>query len=166
MPKQEKMEYIIQKSVELGVKKIVPLRLSRCIVKLDSKTESKKIERWNKIAEAAAKQSYRDIIPSVEAVSDISSIIQKASEYDLILVAYEQEKENTLKMELKKIKETMNGNVKIGIIVGPEGGLEDFEVQKLHNSGIRSITLGKRIMRTETVALNVISISMYELEEY
>lgn len=168
LPKQEKMEYIIQKSVELGVKEIVPVKLNRCVVKIDSKSEPKKIDRWNKISEAAAKQSNRDYIPKVTAIACIKDIIEKVDDYDIILLAYEQERENKLKCELKKLKtlKTEGQKIKIGIVIGPEGGIADEEKKQLNDGGIKNITLGKRILRTETVALNVISVSMYELEEY
>lgn len=162
LPKADKMEYIIQKSVELGVYDITPVEMKRCIVKLNEKDKEKKIQRWQKIAEVAAKQCKRDIIPKINNITNVKLICNIIQNYDIILVAYEKEKERTLKSELKKIKEYNQKN--IGIIIGPEGGLEEDDVKLLEESGAKVITLGNRILRTETVALNVLSNIMYELE--
>lgn len=162
LPKADKMEYIIQKSVELGVYDITPVEMKRCIVKLNEKDKEKKIQRWQKIAEVAAKQCKRDIIPKINNITNVKLICNIIQNYDIILVAYEKEKERTLKSELKKIKEYNQKN--IGIIIGPEGGLDEDDVKLLEESGAKVITLGNRILRTETVALNVLSNIMYELE--
>lgn len=162
LPKKDKMEYIIQKSVELGAYDITPVEMKRCIVKLNEKDKEKKIQRWQKIAEVAAKQCKRDIIPKINNITNVKLICNIIQNYDIILVAYEKEKERTLKSELKKIKEYNQKN--IGIIIGPEGGLDEDDVKLLEESGAKVITLGNRILRTETVALNVLSNIMYELE--
>lgn len=166
LPKADKMEYIIQKSVELGVSNITPVEMKRCVVKLDGKDKIKKIERWQKISEVAAKQCGRDKIPQINNVINIQNICNLISEYDILLVAYENEKENTLKEQIEKLKKQNNSEskIKIGIVIGPEGGLEENDVNKLKENGAQIITLGKRILRTETVALNVLSVIMYELE--
>ena len=160
------MEYIIQKSVELGVYDITPVEMKRCVVKLNEKDKSKKIERWQKISEVAAKQCGRDIIPQINNIINIKNICNLIQEYDMVLVAYENEEKNTLKEQLENIKKQNNSKskVKIGIIIGPEGGLEEKDVETLKENGAKVITLGRRILRTETVALNVLSIIMYELE--
>ena len=168
LPKADKMEYIIQKSVELGAYDITPVEMKRCVVKLDEKTKNKKIARWQKISEVAAKQCGRDIIPQINNIINIKNICNLIQEYDMVLVAYENEENNSLKNELNQIKNTIlnnqNQEFKIGIVIGPEGGLEKQDVENLERSGAKIITLGKRILRTETVALNVLSIIMYELE--
>ena len=165
LPKADKMELIIQKSVELGANAIIPVDMKRCVVKLDSKSEEKKIERWQKISESAAKQCGRNNIPEVKHLVNIKDICNLIKDYDVMIVAYENEKENTLKQELIKIKQENNfNNLKIGIVIGPEGGLEENDVKLLKESGAKIITLGSRILRTETVALNMLSIIMYELE--
>lgn len=168
LPKSDKMEYIIQKSVEIGCFDITPVEMKRCVVKLDEKDKIKKIERWQKISEVAAKQSGRDIIPKINPIINIDKICEIIKQYDLLIVAYEEEKENKLKNELIKVKENLknsdNQNIKIGIVIGPEGGLEKNDVDKLKENGAKIVSLGKRILRTETVALNVLSIIMYELE--
>ena len=150
LPKSDKMELIIQKSVELGADEITPVEMKRSVVKIDEKSKQKKIERWQKISEVAAKQSGRDIVPKINNVVNI------------VLLAYENEKDNTLKSELTKLKN--KENLKIGVIIGPEGGLEEQEVEILKEAGAKVITLGNRILRTETVALVVTGIIMYELE--
>lgn len=168
LPKADKMEYIIQKSVELGVYDITPVDMKRCVVKLDEKNANKKIERWQKISEVAAKQCGRNIIPQINNVINIKKLCEIVENYDIVLVAYENEENNSLKNELSQIKSTIINNqsqeLKIGIVIGPEGGLEKQDVENLKRSGAKIITLGKRILRTETVALNVLSIIMYELE--
>lgn len=164
LPKADKMELIIQKSVELGVSEITPVAMKRCIVKINQKDEKKKIQRWQKISEGAAKQSGRNVIPKINNVKNIKNICESFSEYDIVLVAYENEKENKLKQELKKINKS-NDNIKIAVVIGPEGGIENEEIELLKKSGAKIITLGERILRTETVALNIISIIMYELEK-
>ena len=160
LPKSDKMELIIQKGTELGVKEFTPLTLKRCVVKIDSKDEQKKIARWQKHAEVAAKQCGRDIIPAVNNICNINTVMDMLKDYDLVLLAYENENKNTLKNEIQKIK---NSNAKIAIIIGPEGGLEETEVEKLKQNGAKVVTLGNRILRTETVAMVVTSILMYEL---
>ena len=164
LPKADKMELIIQKSVELGVNAIIPVAMKRCVVKIDSKNEAKKITRWQKIAESAAKQSGRNTIPEIKNIVNVEKIIQLIKEYDCVIVAYENEKNNTIKRELLKIKENIHDKVKIAVVIGPEGGLEEKDVEILKQNGAKIVTLGRRILRTETVALNVLSVIMYELE--
>lgn len=162
LPKADKMELIIQKSVELGTYDITPVAMDRCVVKINEKDKNKKIARWQKISEVASKQCGRDIIPKINNIATVKEICNNMNKYDILLVAYEKEEEDTIKNELKKIKE--NNFHKIGIIIGPEGGIGEKEVKMLKESGASVITLGKRILRTETVALNVLSNIMYELE--
>ena len=141
---------------------LVPVVMSRCIVKLDEKSTHKKVERWQKIVESAAKQSGRDRIPNVDMPCAIKELTEKISEFDVFLVAYEKEESHTLKEELKQLKKKQN---RIAILIGPEGGITTEEVLMLQENGAKVVTLGKRILRTETVALNMISNILYELEE-
>lgn len=166
LPKSDKMELIIQKSVELGVYDIYPVKMKRCVVKLDNKDEQKKITRWQKISEVAAKQCGRGIVPEIKQVVTVADICKKISEYDVVLVAYEEEKENRIKTELKKLINVVSTqqDVKIAVVIGPEGGIDSQEIMDLQKSGAKVVTLGKRILRTETVAFNVLSNIMYELE--
>ena len=162
LPKSDKMEYIIQKTIEIGVRNIYPVSFERCVVKLDKKTEEKKLDRWKKIAEAAAKQSKRDIISNIENVINIENICQNIEKYDIILLAYENEQNNTLKYELQKLDK--NKKLSIGVIIGPEGGLSEKEVDKLITAGAKCVSLGRRILRTETASLVVLSDIIYEFE--
>jgi len=163
LPKADKMELIIQKCVELGVNEITPVNMERCIVKLDSKGESKKIERWQKIAEVAAKQSGRDFITKINNINNIKDICNLVSKYDILLVAYECEEENSLKQEIQNLKQLNKNDLKIGILIGPEGGISKEEIESVLQAGAKTITLGKRILRTETVAFVMASILQYEL---
>lgn len=160
LPKSDKMELIIQKSVELGVFEIVPTEMRRCVAKL--KDKQKKIQRWQKISEVASKQCNRNIIPQINNVITLDKIDKNM--HDIILVAYENEKKNTLKNELKEIKKTNYKDVNIAIVIGPEGGIDETEIEILKQKQAKIVTLGDRILRTETVALNMLSIIMYELE--
>ena len=166
LPKADKMELIIQKSVELGAYDITPVEMQRCIVKLEDKDKIKKIQRWQKISEVAAKQSGRNIIPNINNIIDLENVCNLCQNYDIVLVAYENEKENKLKYQIKKIKEKIKSDIKIAILIGPEGGIDEKEIEILKEiDNVKIITLGKRILRTETVALNMLSILMYELED-
>ena len=162
LPKADKMEYIIQKNTELGVKSITPVVMKRCVVKIEPKDITKKIERWQKIAESAAKQSGRDTIPIIENPITVQELCKKTNEFDVLILAYENEQQNTLKKELKKIKNAEN--LKIGVIIGPEGGLDIQEVNMLLESGAKAVALGKRILRTETASIMIISNIIYEYE--
>lgn len=162
LPKADKMELIIQKCTELGVKKIIPVSMKRSIVKLSGKDEKKKIERWQKIAEAASKQSGRDKILQVENILDFKNITDMIENYDAFIVTYEKEEINTLKNELIKLK--CIENPKIAVLIGPEGGIDLKEIEILKTKNAKIITLGKRILRTETVAFVVSGIINYELE--
>ena len=163
LPKADKMELIIQKSVELGANEITPVEMKRCVSKIEEKSKSKKLERWQKISEVAAKQCGRDIIPKINQITTIKNICNLTSEYDIVLLAYENEERNTFKNELLKIKDKSKEKLRIGVIIGPEGGLDIEEVRVLKENGAKVVTLGKRILRTETVAFTMISIIMYEL---
>ncbi len=161
IPKFDKMELIIQKNTEVGVKKIVPVLMERTVVKLDEKTANKKIERWQKIAEVAAKQSMRDIIPEIENIIKLQDITKQ--DYDVVLVAYENEEKNILKQELKKLQG--KDRYKIAIVIGPEGGISEKEIEILKNMGTSFVSLGKRILRTETAGIVMSGNIMYELED-
>ena len=165
LPKADKMELVIQKSVELGVYDITPLQMKRCVVKLNEKDKAKKIQRWKKISEVAAKQCGRNIIPKINNIVNVKEVCNLCNEYDIVLIAYENEKENTLKKELKNLKKLDKEEIKVAIIIGPEGAIAPEEIEMFEENGAKIITLGNRILRTETVALSVLSIIMYELEK-
>jgi 16S rRNA (uracil1498-N3)-methyltransferase len=168
LPKADKMELIIQKSVELGVEKITPVEMKRCVVKLDGKDKVKKIDRWQKIAEVAAKQSGRDIIPEICQIQNIKQITEDFSEFDKVLLCYENEKDTFIKDVLKSAdlieKSNCKSEMKIAVIIGPEGGIDVSEVEYMEQGGAKVISLGNRILRTETVAISLLSIIMYEFE--
>ena len=161
LPKSDKMELIIQKGTELGVHSFTPVAFKRSIVKLDDKDKIKKQLRWQKISEVAAKQSGRDIVPKIYEVKKIKDICEVFKDYDLVLVAYENEENNFLKQELRKISKEY---LKIAVIIGPEGGIEECEIEEMRSAGAKIVSLGKRILRTETVALVMAAIINYELE--
>lgn len=163
LPKADKMELIIQKCTELGVQEITPVNMERSIVKLNPKDETKKVQRWQKIAEVAAKQSGRDKITQINNIVKFKDIFNVLKDYDAFLVAYEKEKENTLKKELIKLKGV--SSPKVAVLIGPEGGIDDEEIKVLKTNNTKIITLGKRILRTETAPLAISSIIQYELEK-
>ncbi|MBQ2662014.1 MAG: 16S rRNA (uracil(1498)-N(3))-methyltransferase [Clostridia bacterium] len=158
LPKSGKMELIIQKCVELGVHEIVPVKAHRSVVKLNSKDEANKLARYNRIAYEAAKQSQRGIIPRVLPFTAFKT--HDFSRFDAVIVAYEEETERTLKQALSGLGSAKN----IALIIGPEGGLEKDEVNHMVNCGGISVTLGKRILRTETAGMATLAMIMYGLD--
>lgn len=163
IPKFEKMELIIQKNTEVGVNNIVPVVMERTVVKLDEKVASKKLDRWQKIAEIAAKQSMRDIIPNVKSIIKTKEI--DVDMYDVVLVAYENEEHNMLKAELKKLESQNKQEYNIAIVIGPEGGISEKEIELLDEKNVKFVSLGKRILRTETAGLVMAGNILYELEK-
>jgi 16S rRNA (uracil1498-N3)-methyltransferase len=161
LPKSDKMELIIQKAVELGVKEIIPVATKRCVVKLDDKKEASKIKRWQAISESAAKQSRRTIIPEVSSVMSFKEAINRAKEFEFGIIPYENFKDMT---ETKEVLKKVQKGIKIGIFIGPEGGFEESEIQYALENGIHPISLGKRILRTETAGLAILSVLMFQLE--
>ncbi len=168
IPKFEKMELIIQKNTEVGIKSIVPVIMERTVVKLDEKIASKKLERWQKIAEIAAKQSMRDIIPQIGNITKLKDI--DTTEFDAVLVAYENEEHNMLKTELQKLERKIKSNnsseqqYNIAIVIGPEGGISEKELVMLAEKNAKFVSLGKRILRTETAGVVMAGNIIYELE--
>ena len=154
------MDLIVQKAVELGVYDITLVNSKRCIVKFDEKKESKKIERLQKISYEASKQSKRLIVPKINELIQIKDIINFVGD-NYLLVAYEEDKNISLRDVIMKIK-TENSGKDIFILIGSEGGFEREEVEFLINNGAFSIGLGARILRTETAGINLLSILQYE----
>lgn len=162
LPKGDKIEYIIQKAVELGVHRIVLVDTKRTVVKLDEKKAAKKLERYQAIALSAAKQAKRSVIPKVDGVFSFDKAIKEAGALEEILLPYENAKGISYAREvIKKVK----GKESVGVFIGPEGGFSEDEVQKAVDEGAKVITLGKRILRTETASLTALSVLMFELEE-
>ena len=161
LPKSDKMELIIQKAVELGCYEIIPVQTKRSIVKLDKKKEDSKLKRWNAISESAAKQSRRSIVPVVKQVMTYKEAMDYASEFDVNIIPYENFKGMTETMQaINKIKSGQN----VGIFIGPEGGFEESEVDLAVSKGVERISLGKRILRTETAGMTILSVLMFKLE--
>lgn len=161
LPKQEKMEWIIQKCVELGVYEVIPVAMKRCVVKLDEKKIHKKTERWQQIAESAAKQAGRGIIPKVTAPVSYQEALEQACGLDVVLFPYELAEGMA---DTKRIIESIEPGQSVGIFIGPEGGFEKEEAELALKAGAEEITLGKRILRTETAGLSILSVLMFHLE--
>lgn len=159
LAKGSKMDEIIQKGTEVGIKEFYPVATHRSIVKIkDIKKEESKVERWNSIADEAAKQSKRDFLPKVQNVISFDEMIILLKDEKNIIVPYEDEKANGIKSKLQAIDD---GN--IHIIIGPEGGFEPYEIEKLKSIGAEIVTLGPRILRTETAGIVAATIVLYEL---
>ena len=161
LPKSDKMELIIQKAVELGVYAIVPVVMKRTIVKLDAKKEAKKLTRWQQIAESAAKQSGRGLIPEVMAPVSFKEALNMASELEAAVLPYE--KASGME-DARTLVHSMRDKKSIGIFIGPEGGFDESEVEAAIAQGVHTMTLGRRILRTETAGLTALSILMFELD--
>ena len=161
LPKGDKMELIIQKSVELGVHEIIPVAMKRCVVKLDAKKEKNKINRWQGIAESAAKQSKRMIIPQIKGVMNFKEAVAygKTLDYNVIPYEFAHGMETS-----KEVIKSLHKYKSVGIFIGPEGGYDEEEIAYVKEMGMQIISLGKRILRTETAGLTTLSIIMFELE--
>ena len=161
LPKADKMELIVQKAVELGVYEVIPVTVRRCVVKLDGKKAAGKVGRWQGIAEAAAKQSKRGIIPQVHSVMGMREAVEYASGMEVKLIPYELAEDMR---RTREIIEAVGPGADIAVFIGPEGGFEPGEIQMALEAGIEPVTLGRRILRTETAGLTVLSWLMYHLE--
>ena len=160
LPKGDKMEFIIQKCVELGVSRIVPVEMARSVVKLDKKKEEAKRKRWQGISESAAKQSKRMIVPEIGPVLSYKEAVAEAASMDLFLLPYEDSESLSGAGGMELTRSLIGGlepGTKCAVLIGPEGGFSDGEVEAARNAGARTVTLGKRILRTETAGLFVLS---------
>jgi len=160
-PKADKLEHVIQKATELGAYEIVAFPSGRCVSRPDEKSLKKKLERWQKIAASAAEQSGRGRIPGVRVLGSFKEALQEASAADKALMFYEHEQAVTLKMALSS-----GGYRTVSLLTGPEGGLEEKEVQQARDAGLQVCTLGKRILRCETAPLCALSAVMYDADEF
>lgn len=163
IPKGQKMELIIQKSTELGVSRIVPCQLKRCVSNISEK-EDKKISRWQKIAQEASKQSKRIMVPVIENTMGIDEIIEDMKTNQINILFYESEENLMIKDYIRKINNSGEKIISAGIIIGPEGGLEESECFLLSESGAKTVSLGDRILRTETAAIYGATVLAYEFE--
>lgn len=161
LPKSDKMEFIIQKAVELGAYAVVPTEMSRCVVKLDDKKKKSKTDRWQSISESAAKQSKRNTIPEVFEVLSYKSALKMASELDMLIVPYENEDGMTA---TAKVFEKLKDCKTVGILIGPEGGFDENEIKLAKEMGGEVISLGRRILRTETAAIASVAMCMLNAE--
>ena len=161
LPKSDKMEWIIQKAVELGVHQVIPVATKRAVVRLEGKKEVNKQRRWQAISESAAKQSKRMQIPTVHMPVTFQQALAMMAESDVRLMPYE----NAEGMEgTRRILESIEPGESIAILIGPEGGIDEAEVEMAMKEKVEPITLGKRILRTETAGMTVLSILVYLLE--
>ncbi len=161
LPKSDKMELIIQKAVELGAAKIVPMATKRAVVRLDAKKEEAKRKRWNAISESAAKQAKRRIVPEVTRVMTFAEAVEYAGRFDKKLIPYE------LADGMDRTRELIAGiapGESVAVFIGPEGGFDEQEIDHARAAGIEPITLGRRILRTETAGMTVLSVLMFQLE--
>ena len=163
LPKADKMELIIQKCVELGVKRIVPVAMKRCVVKLEEKKASSKVSRWQSIAEAAAKQSKRGIIPEIGQVMSFGEAVSESEKCDVRLLPYEMADADAMD-KTRAVFSGLKPGQKVSVYIGPEGGFDDSEIEKAKNAGMEIITLGKRILRTETAGMMVMSFIVFATE--
>ena len=161
LPKADKMELIIQKAVELGVYRVIPVSMKRSVVKLDAKKADAKGKRWNAVSESAAKQSKRSLIPEVAPLMTYKEAVKEAAGYDMVLLPYESAD------GIRKTREllaSVKPGTDIAVFIGPEGGFEDEEVELARENRAEIVTLGKRILRTETAGLCMLSALMLQLE--
>lgn len=162
LPKSDKLEFIIQKAVELGVYEIIPVETRRTVVKLDEKKAKTRQQRWQSIAQAAAKQSKRRIVPEVSVPVSFEKAVAMAGQMDAKLIPYELAEGMA---QTKQIIGELTPGQSIAVFIGPEGGFEESEIALARENGIAPITLGKRILRTETAGLTILSWIMYQLED-
>lgn len=162
LPKSDKMELIVQKAVELGVYQVIPVAMKRSVVRLDDKKATKKADRWNSIAESAAKQAGRSRIPEVTMPLSYNEALKMAEELDVTLLPYELA--GGMEVTREVIRQIKSGQ-SVGIFIGPEGGFEPEEVDAAVSMGAKVITLGRRILRTETAGFATLAVLMFELEQ-
>jgi len=160
IPKNPKMDLIVQKATELGVLRIIPVKTERSIVKIEGGKEERKINRWQKIAKEASEQSGRLIIPLVEQSRSLKEVLRSCNDFDKCIILWEMEKENTIKKFLQENK----GIKDLLVLIGPEGGFSHDEVELAKNRGFIPVTIGSRILRTETASIAILSMINYEFE--
>ena len=162
IPKADKMELIVQKAVELGVYEVIPVAVKRCVVRLDEKKARAKVSRWQGIAEAAAKQSKRGVVPAVKNPMTMKEAAAYARGMDVKMIPYELAEDIA---HTKKMIEAIRPGESVAVFIGPEGGFEESEISEALAAGIEPVTLGKRILRTETAGLAMLAWMVYQLEE-
>lgn len=161
LPKSDKMELIIQKAVELGAAGIIPVEMKRCVVRLEEKKKKSRRERWQAIAESAAKQSKRNVVPEVFDVATYQQAMERAGDMDLFLLPYENERGMTATAEALR---SIRPGTSVGLLIGPEGGFDPGEVEQAQAAGASIVSLGRRILRTETAAITAVGMCMLHIE--
>ena len=161
IPKGDKMELIIQKAVELGVSDFIPVETSRCVVKIEPKKQASKVARWQAISESGAKQSKRNVIPQVKNILTFNQLIQTIDDYDLFILPYENEEGM---QATKNALSLLKPNMKVALLIGPEGGFSEKEIEQAKEKGALIVSLGKRILRAETAAITALSMIMLYAE--
>ncbi|MBD8069203.1 16S rRNA (uracil(1498)-N(3))-methyltransferase [Bacillus sp. PS06] len=164
LPKGDKLEYVIQKGTELGANEFVPFIAARSIVKWDEKKGAKKVERWNKIAKEAAEQSHRSVVPTIHSPKRFKELITYSKGFDYKVIAYEEAAKRGEKSALAGMFNELKVGDSLLVVIGPEGGLAEKEVEELQEHGFISCSFGPRILRTETAPLYVLSALSYHLE--
>ncbi|ADH99867.1 16S rRNA (uracil(1498)-N(3))-methyltransferase [Salisediminibacterium selenitireducens] len=164
LPKGDKLELIIQKATELGVSSVIPVQMSRSIAKIDEKKAGKKVVRWRKIAKEAAEQAHRNRVPCISEPVSFTRVQGLVEEYDLVIAAYEEEGKAGNHHALPVLLNGLLPGQRILVIIGPEGGFSPEEIEKLERAGVRSVSIGPRILRTETAPLYVLAAVSYQIE--
>ena len=164
LPKGDKFEWVLQKGTECGAANFIPVKMERCVAKIDAKKESKKVERWTKIVKEAAEQSHRQSLPKVSSIMEFKNLLNMAKNYDACLFAYEEIAKTGEMSQLKKTINSLSPGSTLLILVGPEGGISENEEALLRESGFLPCALGPRILRTETAPIYILSAISYALE--
>lgn len=165
LPKRDKLEYVLQKGTELGASRFIPFKAKRSIVKWDDKKSKSRMKRFEKIVKEASEQCHRSKLPIVEAPQTMKQLLNESEQYDVKLVAYEEEVKSERTYSIRKAFESLNSGDKLFVCIGPEGGFSDDEIELLKENGFETVRLGPRILRTETAALYVLASLSYCFEE-
>lgn len=164
LPKSDKLELVIQKGTELGAHSFIPFQADRSIVKIDAKNEGKKLQRWGKIAKEAAEQSHRNYVPTVQTVHSLNKLIKTFHQYSSVIIAYEEDAKDDEKSRFRQILQRTRTGDSLLLVVGPEGGFSDREIEIMKEAGAISCALGPRILRSETAPLYGLAAISYHFE--
>lgn len=166
LPKGDKMETVIQKGTEIGAVRFIPFISARTVVQLDERKQAKRLERWSRIAKEAAEQAHRSIVPEVAPVATWPQLLERTGDYAAAFFCYEKEQALAFRQLLAEKKAGLPGNAEFLLIVGPEGGFSEEEARQAEQAGCLPVSLGRRILRTETAALVGLSCMLYEYGEF
>lgn len=165
LPKRDKLEYVLQKGTELGASRFIPFKAERSVVKWDERKSKARMKRFEKIVKEASEQSHRNKLPIVEGPLTMAQLIEESKQYDIKIVAYEEEAKSERTYSIRKAFEQLNDGDKLFVCIGPEGGFSHEEIKLLKENGFQTVRLGPRILRTETAALYVLASVSYHFEE-